>query len=417
MPSEPAHEQPEPPAGGLEQLRAVHQEMVEAVLHGEGMERVAVLASGRVGRPVAIVVPSAGFATVVPRAEAPALGAVRRYAAKRGRDGSAPLPAGVALAVPVNSGGEPVGVVAMLEGDAPVPPEAGEVLHLAALAAMTGVALDEVREQAAAQLRGGLLEELREAAMPAEDALRRAARLGCDLSGGAIVVVTEVRSTRPHQLTALVSDDYPGAVAQLLDGRIYALLPAESRDGMDPEGAARGLAERLSKHGPTAISSLYADPGELHRAIQEAELVLEVVSRDERMAETMSEAGSGVYRLLFRVLASHPDEMRSFFEDTVAPVVQYDDRYHTDLLATLETYLAQECNMNATARAIYAHRHTVAYRLERIQQLTGLDPTASEDRERLSLRLEGLPHRRAELAALMSMRVARKRLCRSAHRQ
>ena len=34
---------------GLEQLRAVHQEMVEAVLHGEGMERVAVLASGARG--------------------------------------------------------------------------------------------------------------------------------------------------------------------------------------------------------------------------------------------------------------------------------------------------------------------------------------------------------------------------------
>ena len=389
MRAEPAHtNRTEPAAGGLEQLRAVHQEMVEAVLHGEGMERVAVLASERVARPVAIVVPAAGFATVAPRSDVTALAAVRRHAAMRGRDAAAALPGGVALAVPVNSGGEQVGIVAMLEGDGPAPAEAGEVLHLAALAAMTGVALDAVREQAAAQLRGGLLEELREAAIPAEDVLRRAARLGCDLSAGAIVVVTEVRSTRPQQLTALVSDDYPGAVAQLLDGRIYALLPADTREGTHPEAAARGLAERLRKHGPTAISSLYADAGELHRAVEEAELVLEVVSRDERMAETMSEAGSGVYRLLFRVLASHPDEMRSFFEDTVGPVVTYDDRYHTDLLATLEAYLAQECNMNATARAIYAHRHTVAYRLERIQQLTGLDPTASEDRERLSLGLK-----------------------------
>ena len=381
MQSEPAHQ-------NASDLRNVHQEMVEAVLHGEGMERVAVLASGHVGRPVAIVVPTAGFATVAPRADATGLAAVRRHAAMRGRDATAALPAGVALAVPVNSGGEQVGIVAMLDGDDPAPPEAGEVLHLAALAAMTGVALDEVREQAAAQLRGGLLEELRDASIPADDMMRRAARLGCDLSAGAIVVVTEVRSTRPQQLTALVSDDYPGAVAQLLDGRIYALLPADIREGTESEAAARGLAERLRKHGPTAISSLYTDPGELHRAVEEAELVLEVVSRDERMAETMSEAGSGVYRLLFRVLASHPDEMRSFFEDTVAPVVRYDDRYHTDLLATLEAYLAQECNMNATARAIYAHRHTVAYRLERIQQLTGLDPTASEDRERLSLGLK-----------------------------
>ena len=30
--------------------------------------------------------------------------------------------------------------------------------------------------------------------------------------------------------------------------------------------------------------------------------------------------------------------------------------------------------MNATAAAIYAHRHTVAYRLERVRELTGLDP-------------------------------------------
>ncbi len=367
----------------------MHQEMVEAVLHGEGMERVAVLASERVGRPVAIVVPSAGVATVVPGSAAPGLAAVRRYAAMRGRTGAPVLPAGVALVVPVNSGGEPVGIVAMLAGDSPAPAESGDVLHLAALAAMTGVALDQVREQEAARLRGGLLEELRAAELPAADALRRAARLGCDLSRGATVVVTEVRSMRPRQLTALVSDDYPGAIAELLDGRIYALLPAGEDAGAGAEtDAARGLAERLRKHGPTAISSLHADPGDLHRAVQEAELVLEVVSRDERMAETMSEAGSGVYRLLFRVLASHPDEMRRFFEDTVGPVVRYDERYHTDLLATLEAYLAHECNMNATARAIYAHRHTVAYRLERIQQLTDLDPTASEDRERLSLGLK-----------------------------
>ena len=51
--------------------------------------------------------------------------------------------------------------------------------------------------------------------------------------------------------------------------------------------------------------------------------------------------------------------------------------------------------MNATASAIYAHRHTVAYRLERVKELTGLDPLLSEDRERLGLGPEGVPHHRA----------------------
>ena len=44
--------------------------------------------------------------------------------------------------------------------------------------------------------------------------------------------------------------------------------------------------------------------------------------------------------------------------------------------------------VDATASAIYAHRHTVAYRLERVRDLTGLDPMQSEDRERLGLGLK-----------------------------
>ena len=44
--------------------------------------------------------------------------------------------------------------------------------------------------------------------------------------------------------------------------------------------------------------------------------------------------------------------------------------------------------MNATAAAIYAHRHTVAYRLERERDLTGLDPFKQDGRERLGLGLK-----------------------------
>lgn len=100
------------------------------------------------------------------------------------------------------------------------------------------------------------------------------------------------------------------------------------------------------------------------------------------------EIGQGTYRLLFRVLASHPQEVRSFYDDTVAPLVRYDEQYSTDLLGTLSAYLDNNCNMAATAHAIHAHRHTVGYRLERVRYLTGLDPLKSEDRERLGLGLK-----------------------------
>ena len=88
------------------------------------------------------------------------------------------------------------------------------------------------------------------------------------------------------------------------------------------------------------------------------------------------------------MLASHPQEARSFYDDTVAPLVVYDEQYSTDLLGTLSAYLDNNCNMAATAAAIHAHRHTVGYRLDRVKELTALDPLKSEDRERLGLGLK-----------------------------
>ncbi len=114
--------------------------------------------------------------------------------------------------------------------------------------------------------------------------------------------------------------------------------------------------------------------------------MLEVIAADGRMAEQLEQGiGNGVYRLLFRALATDPDEVRRFYDDTVEPLVAHDREYRTDLLGTVEAYLAHDCNMNATARAVYAHRHTVAHRLGRVQELTGLDPSLGEDRERLGL--------------------------------
>jgi DNA-binding PucR family transcriptional regulator len=209
------------------------------------------------------------------------------------------------------------------------------------------------------------------------------------------VLCAELTTDRPRHVVALIGGEYAGSLAQHMEDRIYAILPATGGDGA-PEATlerARRLAERLRQHGTVGLSSFYTDPGELARAMQEAELVLDVLRQSgaggwEGGRDPLQDIGTGTYRLLFRVLASHPEEVRSFYDDTVAALVKYDDQYRTDLVGTLEAYLEQNCNMNATAAAIYAHRHTVAYRLERVKELSGLDPMLSEDRERLGLGLK-----------------------------
>jgi sugar diacid utilization regulator len=384
-----------PPAATslVERLRAVHLQMLDAVLTGDGLLAVAGLAAEAAGGPVAIVVPRLGVAVASEGGEG-ALGAVRRYVGDNGRGRVAPVPAEIVAEVPIASGDERIGGVVLLAPGRPEP-EAVEFLHLAAVAALTEVAVEEAREEVEENVRGSFLEELRERpdALETADVVRRAGRLGCDVSDGALVLCAELTAERPRHVVAMIASEYPGALAQHIEGgpagRVYALLPARGSDQNATVAAARALAGRLQRHGVVALSSFYADPGELGRAIQEAELVLEVLQRGDGLGGPIQEdIGTGTYRLLFRVLASHPEEVRSFYEDTVAAIVRYDDQYRTDLVQTLEAYLEHNCNMNATASAIYAHRHTVAYRLERVKELSGLDPMQTEDRERLGLGLK-----------------------------
>ena len=372
------------PAPLVERLRVVHLKMVDAVLSGEGLGRVAELAAEAAGSPVAIVIPRLGPAALSPGVQAD-VGALRRYVGDRARGRPASVPPGIGGEVPIASGDETIGRVLLL-GE---PDEEGlEFLHLAAVACLTEVAVEEAREEVEQNLRGSFLEELRSRPdMDPVEIVRRAGRLGCDLSRGAVVLCAELTTDRPRHVVATIAGEYPGALAQHMDDRVYAVLPAETPEST--QAAARELATRLQRHGIVGVSSFYGDPAELSRAIQEAELVLDVLRRSDGEGGPIPEdIGRGTYRLLFRVLASHPEEVRSFYEDTVAPAVRYDDQYATDLVGTLEAYLDRNCNMNATAAAIYAHRHTVAYRLDRVKELTGLDPMQSEDRERLGLGLK-----------------------------
>jgi sugar diacid utilization regulator len=314
------------------------------------------------------------------------LAALSRYVAQRARERPAPVPDRVTAEVPVAAGDEVLGTVVLL---GPGGAEAPEFLHLAAVASLTEAAIAEAREEVEHNLRGSFLEELRAGReLESRDVVRRAARLGCDLSRGAVALCGELTTDRPRHVVAMIVGEHPGALAEHSDGRVHALLPAAGGDEA-PETtleAARRLATRLGRHGTVGLSSFCTDPAELPRALQEAELVLDVLRQSG--GPMAGDIGTGTYRLLFRVLASHPEEVRSFYEDTVAAIVRYDDQYGTDLVGTLDAYLEQNCNMNATAAAIYAHRHTVAYRLDRVRELTGLDPMLSEDRERLGLGLK-----------------------------
>ena len=59
-------------------------------------------------------------------------------------------------------------------------------------------------------------------------------------------------------------------------------------------------------------------------------------------------------------------------------------------MATLETFLDADGNVAGTAARLFTHRHTIRYRLERVRELTGLDVSSTDGRERLGLGLKAM---------------------------
>jgi sugar diacid utilization regulator len=267
--------------------------------------------------------------------------------------------------------------------------EAARRLHATAAAGRgAGHANHEADSDA---LAGALISDLLDQERPdARVVQARAANLGCDLSLGAIAVCVELTVPRPGFVTSLIAESCAEALVQALERggrtRVYAILPCVRTCIAGSIGSVRQLTARLAPYGITGVSSFEAEAGQIGRALREAELVIDLI-RDsgEHAAEQI---GSGTTRLLLRMLASHPAEIHEFHRVTIGPLLDYDHHRQTELVTTLQAYIACECNMNLTAASVFAHRHTVAARLERIHGLTGLHPLRYEDREQLSLGLK-----------------------------
>jgi DNA-binding PucR family transcriptional regulator len=136
-------------------------------------------------------------------------------------------------------------------------------------------------------------------------------------------------------------------------------------------------------------SRIAQDPADLPRAAGEALLAANVAEggSQERL---LAFEQTGAYRLLLSAMSENPSELQSFYAETVEPLVAYDEQYETDLLQTLESFLEADGNVAGTAQRLFTHRHTVYYRLERVRELTGLDVSSSDGREKLSLGLKAM---------------------------
>ncbi len=93
---------------------------------------------------------------------------------------------------------------------------------------------------------------------------------------------------------------------------------------------------------------------------------------------------------LYQLLTSlkNPDELRRFCMNWLSDLIDYDDQQHSDLLATLRVYFDNNGNTARTAAKLSIHRNTLAYRLNRIAEITRLDLDDADVRLNLQLALK-----------------------------
>ncbi len=178
----------------------------------------------------------------------------------------------------------------------------------------------------------------------------------------------------------------------MIGAEVLVLVP-----GGDEATAARAAEAVLAEMEAALAGYTFAlgrsrvaeDAGELPRAASEALLAANVAQGSADSAALAFEQ-TGAYRLLLSAMSENPSELQRFYAETVEPLVAYDEQYETDLLLTLETFLEADGNVAGTAQRLFTHRHTIYYRLERVRELSGLDVSSSDGREKLSLGLKSM---------------------------
>jgi purine catabolism regulator len=158
----------------------------------------------------------------------------------------------------------------------------------------------------------------------------------------------------------------------------------------NPLALAASARELLAGEGGTvrAAVSHSAPLAALRRSFHEARCALEVGALANGSTPAVASADDlGAYRLLLSL--QEDDGLRQYCDDVLGPIERSRTGHGDELLRSLEAFLEHNGSWEAAARALFCHRHTLRYRMSRIEELTGRRLDRVENRIEFWLALRG----------------------------
>ncbi len=247
--------------------------------------------------------------------------------------------------------------------------------------------LEERYEMLQRSMAGDLLAEALSGHLYPEDLQARLRPFGI----GAQVAVLAFRGPDPTAAAAAVErilerERVPSLVA-IRAGLLCAVIDA---DGRAPIELARRLrAELAARFGDVrAAASRPAPAHSLRMSFHEARCALEAVRLlDGRAPEVASYADLGAFQLLLSL--QDEEALSSYCRSVLGPIEEGEGDYGDELVRSLDVFIEHNGHWERAASALYCHRHTLRYRIRRIEQLTGRDFSSARDRIEFWLALRG----------------------------
>jgi purine catabolism regulator len=93
----------------------------------------------------------------------------------------------------------------------------------------------------------------------------------------------------------------------------------------------------------------------------------------------------------FQLLLSLQDDeaLRLFCDSILGPIEASEGPYGGELMRSLEAFIEENGQWERAARRLYCHRHTLRYRIRRVEELTGRNLGSARDRIEFWLALRG----------------------------
>jgi len=164
-------------------------------------------------------------------------------------------------------------------------------------------------------------------------------------------------------------------------GLLCAVIDCEPADAERPLELARRIRGELAvRVGEVrAAASRPAATHLLRRSFHEARCALEAVRLANGSApEVASYRDLGAFQLLLSL--QDDDALASYCRSVLGPVQEDEGGYGEELLRSLDVFIENNGHWERAAQALYCHRHTLRYRIKRVEQLTGRDFSHARDR-------------------------------------